>query len=73
MWFAHSVNIGCDVPTPEQVMMRDPLHWVGREESASVEGTNMQLPRQMSEPQCNISSPTVASQVVGRSTKIQHI
>ena len=38
----------------------------GREEIVSVEGTNMQLPRQMPEPQCDISCPSVASQVVDK-------
>ena len=69
MWFGHSVNTGCDVATFEQMMMGDQLYWVGREESASVEGTNMQLPRPMPEPQHNISCLSVASQVVGKMSK----
>ena len=40
-----------------------------REECVSVEGTNTQLSRQMPELQCNISSPIVASQVVGKMPK----
>ena len=56
----HSVNIRCNVATPEQV---------GREESMSVDGTNTQLPRQMLEPQCDISCPSVASQVVHKMPK----
>ena len=35
----------------------------------SVEGANMQLPRQRPEPQHNISCPSVASQVVGKRPK----
>ena len=52
--------------------MGDSLHLVGREEIMSVEGANTQLPRQMPEPQCNISCPSVASQIMGKH-KIQHI
>ena len=37
MWLGCSVNSGCNVATPEQMMMGDHLHWVGREESVSVE------------------------------------
>ena len=40
MWLGHSVNTGCNVATPEQMMMGDQLHWVGREESMLVKGTN---------------------------------
>ena len=36
----------------------------------SVEGTSTQLSRLMSEPQCDISCPSVASQVVGKMTKV---
>ena len=35
----------------------------------SVEGANMQLPRQMPEPQHSISCPTVASHVMGKMPK----
>ena len=66
MWLGHSVNIGCNVATPEQVSMGDQLHWVGREEIMSVEGANMQLHRQVPEPQCDISCPSVASEAVGK-------
>ena len=51
-------------------MVGEELHWVGREESVSVEGTSMQLPWPMSEPQHEISCPSVAPQVVGNVPKI---
>ena len=66
MWFGHSVNIGCDAATLEQVSMGDWLCQVGREETVSVEDTGMQLPRQMPELQCIISCPSLTSQVVGK-------
>ena len=50
--------------------MGDQLHQVGREESVSVEGANSLLPRQMPEPQCDISCPSVASKVVGKTPKL---
>ena len=34
-----------------------------------MEGTSIQLPRLMSEPQCNISCPSIASQVVCKMAK----
>ena len=71
IWLGHSANTGCDVVTPKQMMMGDQLHWVGREESVSVEGINMQLPMLM--PQCDISSLSVASQVVGKIPKFSTI
>ena len=71
MWLGNSVNIGCDVSTPKQVSMGDWLHQMGREEIMLVEGTNTHLPRQMPEPQCNISCPCVASQVVGKMPKFR--
>ena len=69
MWLDHSVNTGCDVATPKQMMMGDRLCWVGREESVPVEGANTQSPRPMSEPQCDISCPSVTSQVVSKMPK----
>ena len=42
---------------------------VGREESVLMEGTSMQLPRPMSEPQHDFSCPSVASQVVSKMPK----
>ena len=42
---------------------------VGREEIMLVEGTKMQLPRQIPEPQHDISHPSVASQVAGKMPK----
>ena len=42
---------------------------MGREESVSVEDANMQLDKQIPEPQCDISCPIVASQVVGKMPK----
>ena len=69
MCLGHSVSIGYNVATPEQVMMGDQLCWLGREESVSVVGANMQLPREMPEPQCDISCASVASQVVGKTPK----
>ena len=50
MWLGCSVNIGCNVATPKQVMMGDQSCWVGRAESMLVEDANMQLPRQIPEP-----------------------
>ena len=69
IWLGHSVHTGCDVATPKGMMVGECLHWVGREESVLVEGTGMQLPRPMSEPQHDISWPSVASQVVGKMPK----
>ena len=69
MWLGCTVNIGCDVVTPKQVMMGDQLHWVGREESVLVEGAITQLPRQLPVLQCDISCPSVVSQVVGKMPK----
>ena len=66
MWLSHSVNIGCNVTTPEQVMMEDQLCQVGRDESMLAEVENTHSPRQMPEPQCDISCHSVASQVVGK-------
>ena len=63
------VKAGCDITTPEQMMAGKQLHQVGREESVSVEGAIIQLPRLMSEPQHNTSCPSVASQVVGKMPK----
>ena len=63
------VNIRCNIATPGQVLRGINYVLVGREEIVSVEGTNMQLPRQMPEPQCNISCPSVTSQVVGKMPK----
>ena len=37
-----------------------------KRENISAKGANMQLPREMPEPQCDISCPSVASQVVGK-------
>ena len=64
-----SINTGCDVATPEKMMMGDQLNWVGIEKSVLVESTNMQLSRPMLEPQYNISCPSVASQIVGKMPK----
>ena len=72
MWLGHSINTGRDVATHEQMIMGAWLHRVGREESVLVEGTNTQLPRPMPEPQCNISCPGVASQVVGKFQNLAH-
>ena len=66
MWLDCSVNIGCDVATPKWVSMGDQLCWLGTEEIVLVEGKNMQLPRQMPEPQSDISCPSVAYQVGGK-------
>ena len=69
IWFGCSVHTACSVATPEQMMVGKWLHWLGREESVSVEGTSIQLPRPMSESQCNISCPSITSQVVGKMLK----
>ena len=69
VWLGHSVHTGCNMATSEQMMVGEGLHQVGREESVSVEGASMQLPRLMSEPQHNISCPSIASQVVGKMPK----
>ena len=51
-------------------MMRgEGLHQVGREESVLMENTSMQIPRPTLEPQHKISSPSVASQVLGKMPK----
>ena len=69
MWLGHSVNIGCDVATPEQALMGDQLWCVGREEALAVEDTDMQLHRQIPEQQCDVSSLSVASQVASKTPK----
>ena len=45
-------------------MVGEQLCQLGREESATVEDTCTQLPRPMLEPQCDVSNPSVALQVV---------
>ena len=70
IWLGGSVYIGCDIATPEQMMLREGLQSVGREENVSGEGANMQLSRLMSEPQGKHSYPSVTSQVVGKMPKI---
>ena len=50
--------------------MGDQLHQVGRGEILLVEGTNMQLPMQMPEPQHDNSCPSVSFQVVGKMPKL---
>ena len=52
----HSVKIGCDVATPEQVFMGDQLQWVGREEAILGKDVNMKPHRSMQEPECDIST-----------------
>ena len=52
------------------MMVGEGLCQVGREESVLMEGTGMQLPRLMSDPQCKISCPSVASKVVDKMPKI---
>ena len=49
--------------------MEDQLYLVGRKEIVSVAGANTQLHRQMPEPQCDISCPSVTYQVVGSMSK----
>ena len=41
----------------------------GEEEGVSVEGASTQLPRPMLEPPCDISCPSVTSQLVGKMPK----
>ena len=65
IWLDLSVHTGCDAVTSEQMMSSKGLCWMGREESVLVEGTSMQIPRLMSEPQHEISCPSVALQVLG--------
>ena len=38
----------------------------GERRNISVEGTNTQLHRQVPEPQCNVSYPSQASQLIGK-------
>ena len=59
IWLGHSVNTGCNDSRRMSTSG-------GEEESVLVEGASMQLPRPMLEPQCDISSPSVALQVVGK-------
>ena len=52
------------------MMMGEWLHQVGREESVSVEGASMQLPRLIVRATSStFSCPSVASQVVGKMPK----
>ena len=69
VWLNHSVNIGCNVATHEQVSKGDQLYWVGRAQIMSVEGINMPLHRQTPEPKCDISWPCMASQLVCKMPK----
>ena len=39
----------------------------------SVEGTIMQLPRQIIEPQCDISCPSKESQILGKTKKSAYL
>ena len=48
MWLGHSVHTGCEIATPEQMMVGEWLDLAGIKESVSVIGTSMQLPRLMS-------------------------
>ena len=70
IWLGHSVHIGCDNARPEQMMVGEGLCWVGTEEIVLVEGTSMQLARPTSQPQHEISCPSVAAQLVGKMPKI---
>ena len=70
IWLGYSVHTRCDIVTPEQKIVAEGLCWVGGEESVSVEGVRMQLPRLMSDPQHEIPCHSVASQVVGKMPKI---
>ena len=47
IWLGHRVHTGCDVATPEQMMLGEGLWWAGREENMSGESKNMQLSRLM--------------------------
>ena len=49
-WLGHSVKIGCDVATPEQVSVGDQLQWVEREEVILAEDVHTQVHRSMQEP-----------------------
>ena len=65
----HSVHTGCDVATHEQMTLENSYVGWGGEESVLVEGISMQLLRPMSDPQCDISFPSVALPVVGKMPK----
>ena len=69
-WLGHRVKIGCDIATPKEVSIGDQLHHMGRGEIKSLEGMNMQLHRQIPQPQCNISCPSIASHLVGKMPKL---
>ena len=68
-WLGCSVHTGCGIAAPKQIMVEEGLHQVEISESVSVEGASMQLPRPVSDPQHNISCPSVAPQVVHKMPK----
>ena len=41
IWLGHSVHTGCDVATPEQMMLQEELQCAGREENVLGEGICM--------------------------------
>ena len=69
MWLGHSVKIGCDAATPEQVLMGNQFQWVGRDEVIPGEDANMQPHRPMQKPYCGMSYSSVAFQLVGKMPK----
>ena len=58
MWLGHSVHTGYNIATPKQMMREEGYMFM--EESST------QISRLTSEPQCKISCPSVASQVLGK-------
>ena len=69
IWLGHSVHMGCDTATPEQMVLGEGLWWVEREENVLQEGVSTQLSRPTPVPQHENCCPSVPSQVVGKMPK----
>ena len=63
------MHMGCDVATPEQMMLGEGLQWVERDKKALEESVSVQILRQTSVPQHENSCPSVTSQVLGKMPK----
>ena len=67
-----SVHTGCDIATPEQVMLGEGLPWAEREENAVGKGVSVQILRPTSEPQCENFCFSVTSQIMGKMPKFSN-
>ena len=53
VWLGHSVHTGCDIATPQQIMLGEGLQWVEREENTAEKGVSTQI----SQPQFGNPAP----------------